>query len=210
MNSELEIFTDIELFPENEALPEEWDFILEPNIELEFCATMQLQVKYGQEVKRIALSPSTLSGEYSLVHLQRLIVSAFNLKKNSLLQIFCFQTNSVLQTDTQFLEAFSKVAVTSTSPLALKVSLIQEEEPCILCVSYECRHSTNRTFGKKRKLEQDTLLPSLLEPVSFRADKKEVPKRRKLGLSGSSVPKTPLSVSHSINASFPKQILVNF
>lgn len=206
MNSDFLIFTEIELFPENEALPKDWDFILEPNIELEFCATLQLQVKYGQETKRMTLSPSTLSGEYSLVHLQRLIVSAFNLKKNSLVQIFCMQTNSVLHTDTQFLEA-----ITSTNPLSLKVSLIHEEEPCILCVSYECCHSTTRTFGKKRKVDgQDTLLPSLLEPVSSRKDTKEAPKRRKLDLSGSSIPKTPLSVSHTINSSFPKHILVNY
>jgi len=211
MNSDLEIFPEIELFPANEALPQEWDFILEPNIELAFCATIQLQVKYGQETKRIALPPSTLSGEYSLVQLQRLIVSAFHLKKNSLVQIFCMQTNNVLYTDSQFLEAITKITVTSVSPLLLRVSLIQEEEPCILCVSYECCHSTTRTFGKKRRIEEhDTLLPTLLEPVSCRTDTKGAPKRRKLGLSGSTMPNVPLSVSHTINASFPKQILVNF
>jgi len=210
MNSDFELFPEIELFLDNEALPKEWDFILEPNIELDLSPiTIQLQVRYEQEMRRMTLSPSTLSGEYSLVHLQRLIVSAFNLKKNSMLQIFCAQTNSILQTDTQFVDAISKVSFSNTS-LSLKVSLIQEEEPCILCVSYECCHSTTRTFGKKRKVHEDTLLPQFLQPVSSRKDENKIPKRRKLVLSGSSVSKAPLSVSHAINASFPKQILINF
>jgi len=210
LDFDLELFPEIELFLDNEALPKEWDFILEPNIELDFSpATIQLQVKYGQEMRRMTLSPSTLSGQYSLVHLQRLIVSTFNLKKNYLLQIFCVQTNSILQTDTQFLDAISKVSFANT-PLSLNVSLIQEEEPCILCVSYECCHSTTRTFGKKRKVDEDTLLPQFLQPVSSHRDENKVPKRRKLARSGSSFSKAPLSVSHAINASSPKQILINF
>jgi hypothetical protein len=206
------MISELEIFPENEALPKEWDFIIEPNIELEFSPSIQIQVKYGQELRKLALFPSTLSGNYSLVQLKKLISSSFNLKKNSLLQIFCVQTHSILQTDSHLLDAIDKSTMENNAALAIKVSLIQEEEPCILCVSYECCHSTTRSSLKKRKVldEHDTLIPQFLEPSSSsQSAEKKVTKRRKLNLSAS-IPKASLSVSHAINSSFPKQILIKF
>jgi len=205
------MISELEIFPENEALPKEWDFLLEPLqfVELELITSIQLAVKYGQQLRKMTFSPSTLSGEYSLVHLQKLIGSTFNLSKNSLVQIFCAQTKRILQTDSQLLDAIN-LAMENNAALSLQVSLIQEAEPCILCVSYECCHSTTRSFIKKRKMEDhDTLIPQFLEPAASQNTEKEVQKRRKLSLSGSII-KGPLSVSHAINSSFPKQILINF
>jgi len=199
------MISEFELFPENEALPKEWDFLLEPLqfVEVELVTSIQLAVKYGQQLRKMTFSPSTLSGEYSLVHLQKLIGSTFNLVKNSLVQIFCVQTKSILQTDFQLLDAISK-AMENNAPLSLQVSLIQEAEPCILCVSYECCHSTTRSSIKRKMEDHDTLIPQFLEPAA----EKEVNKRRKLTLSGSII-KGPLSISHAINSSFPKHILIN-
>jgi len=204
------MISEFEIFPENEALPKEWDFLLEPLqfVEVELVTSIQLAIKYGQQLRKMTFSPSTLSGEYSLVHLQKLIGSTFNLVKNSLVQIFCVQTKSILQTDSQLLDAISK-AMENNASLSLQVSLIQEAEPCILCVSYECCHSTTRSSIKKRKMEDhDTLIPQFLEPAASQSAEKEVNKRRKLTLSGSII-KGPLSVSHAINTSFPKHILIN-
>jgi len=195
-----------EMFPEKDSLPKEWDFILEPNLELELLASLQLKVTFGQQVKNLTLLPSTLTGEYSLVNLKKLIFSSFNLRKNSSIQICSTQTRQVLQSDSQFLKVIQRV----TSPLSLQICLFKEEEPCILCVRYECCHSTTRSFGKKRKEgEHDTLVPDFLEPVSSIPDLKN--KRRKLALSGSSLPNSTLSVSHAFISSVPQnEILIKF
>jgi len=198
------------MFPQKDALPKEWDFIIEPNEVIEIITSIQIKVKYEGEVKRLILYPSTLSGEYSLVQLKRLIVSTFNIKKNSSLKISCVQTNSVLQTDLHFLQAIQDCFFLDA--LYIQVSLIKVEDPCILCVSYDCYHSTTRSLSKKRKGdEHDTLIPEFLEPVSNEGEKNinSSAKKRKLTLSGS-IPKSPFKVSHAINSSFPKQILINF
>jgi hypothetical protein len=193
-----------ELFPEQDALPQEWDFILEPNEDIVILTNIKIQVKFNQHVKKLALHPSTLTGAYSLVQLRKLIFSAFSLKKNSNFQIFCAQTNSLLLTDSQLLDAISKCNSMNTI-LSLKVALCKEEDPCILCVSYDCCHSTTRTSLKRKIEDHDTLMPQFLEPIKIDAPIK----RRKLALSGS-VPNGAFSVSHALNASAPKQILIKF
>jgi hypothetical protein len=195
--------TENEMFSEIDALPSDWSFIIEPNQEIETLPIVQIKVKCNKETRRIPLNPSTLSGEYSLVQLNRSIISIFNLTKNSSLELFCNQINRVIKTDSQLLQAIkTNSKQIEKTDLQIDVSISKQEDPCLLCLSFECSHKiSQRSSIKKRKVEEhDTLLPEVIESAISRKQElavlqpKTAKKRRLVHLS-SSMPKLPVNSS---------------
>jgi hypothetical protein len=197
--------TENEMFPEMDALPTDWSFIIEPNQEAEIIHSAQIKVKCEEETRRISLNPSTLTGEYSLVQLNRLIISTFNLSKNSSLDLFCHQTQKNINTDIQLLQAINSNQF-DKSPLQIDASLSKQEDPCLLCLSYECCHKTSqRSLIKKRKLDDhDTLLPEIgvqRKQESPKTPPRKTKKRRLIHLS-TSMPKLPMNASFGATSTF--------
>jgi len=151
------------LFQEEDALMKEWDFIEysnndEKKVEEKYA---KIFVKKDQSTKMIQLHKSTLTMEYSINDLNRIIKQEFKLSNDVNIKIF-FDKNRIMVTNDMVLKQILEYL--NDKPMEIEI-MLSENRHCILCMKSNCYHNTNtERSDKKRKTIDSKTKINLLEP----------------------------------------------
>jgi len=151
------------LFQEEDALMKEWDFIEyfnndEKKVEEKYA---KIFVKKDQFTKMIYLPKSTLTMEYSINDLKKIIKQELKLSNNVNMKIY-FNKNRILVTNDMVLKQILEFL--NDKPMEIEITL-SENNHCLLCMKSNCYHNANTERSeKKRKTTDSKPKISILEP----------------------------------------------
>jgi len=152
------------LFQEKDALMKEWDFIEyfnnDENKEEEKYA--KIFVKKDQFTsKMINLPKSTLTMEYSINDLKKIIKQEFKFSNEVNIKIF-FDKKRMMVTNDMVLKQI--IEYLNDKPMEIEIEL-SENHHCILCMKSNCYHNTNTERSEKKRKNIDSKPKiNLLEP----------------------------------------------
>lgn len=170
------------LFREENSLPMEWDFIERPEEipRTEGNNFVLLNVQINSEQKKIQFNRSTLTLEYSIMELKRLIIQEFKITKNLEPKIYFDNKRRLISNDFSLGKMINSKR--GSSELEIQVEVKEKRMPCILCMKDNCVHNSDMNTQKKRKSVQKTLNINILEPeksyISIEKDSISTKKRK--------------------------------
>lgn len=145
------------LFQEKDAL-KEWDFSCTMNDEenVEKCA--KIFVKYDRCTKNINLPKSTLTMEYSIHDLIKIIRKEFKLSNHANMKIFYDNKTVMVNNDNVFQQILGCL---NEKPMEIEIFISESHQHCLLCMKSNCYHLSTQ---KKRKEIDSKPKINLLEP----------------------------------------------
>eukprot|EP01091_Cochliopodium_minus_P011147 TRINITY_DN309_c1_g1_i1.p1 TRINITY_DN309_c1_g1~~TRINITY_DN309_c1_g1_i1.p1 ORF type:complete len:206 (-),score=59.70 TRINITY_DN309_c1_g1_i1:254-871(-) len=146
------------LFQEKDAL-KEWDFSCTMNDEENEEKCAKIFVKYDKCTKNIDLPKSTLTMEYSINDLIKIIKKEFKLSNHANMKIFYDNKTIMVNNDKVFQQILGCL---NNKPMEIEIFLSNIQH-CLLCMKSNCHHISTITQKKRKEIDSKPKI-NLLEP----------------------------------------------